>query len=74
MRQSNIAVADIAITERAAPRAGVVSGTAVARNGTHVAVATAANSFVVLDLDGSSGNVAMGARVRVRIQGACAFV
>jgi hypothetical protein len=68
MRQSNMAIADMAITEREAPRGGLVSGTAVARNGTHVAVATAPNNFVVLDLDGSIGNVVVGTRVQVRFE------
>jgi N12 class adenine-specific DNA methylase len=68
MRLSNMAITEMAITERTAPRAGVVAGTAVARNGTHVAVATASNSFVILHLDDSIGNVAVGTRVYVRLE------
>jgi hypothetical protein len=66
MRHSRMAIADMAITERTAPQAGLISGTAVAVNGTHLAVATAANRFMVLELAGSSGNVAVGAGVRIR--------
>ena len=66
MRHSRMAIADMAISERTAPQAGLISGTAVAVNGTHLAVATAANRFMVLELAGSSGNVAVGAGVRIR--------
>jgi hypothetical protein len=66
MRHSRMAIADMAIRERIAPQAGLISGTAVAVNGTHLAVATAGNRFMVLELAGSSGNVAVGAGVRIR--------
>jgi hypothetical protein len=66
MRNSRMAIADMAISERTAPHAGVISGTAVAVNGTHLAVATAANSFMVLELGGRGGGVAVGAGVRIR--------
>jgi hypothetical protein len=61
-----MAIADMAISERTVPNAGIVSGTAVAIDGTRVAVATAGNRFMVLELDGSGGDVAVGADVRIR--------
>jgi hypothetical protein len=66
MRNSGMAIADMAITERTPPNAGVMSGTAVAVNGTRLAVATAANRFMVLELGGSTADVAVGADVRIR--------
>jgi hypothetical protein len=66
MRHSRMAIADMAISERTAPQAGLISGTAVAVNGTHLAVATAGNRFMVLELAGSSGDVAVGTGVRIR--------
>src|SRR5580658_3877231 len=66
MRNSGMAIADMAIIERAPPNAGAISGTAVAINGTRLAVATAANRFMVLELGGSGCDVAVGADVRIR--------
>ena len=66
MRRSKTAIVDMAITERAAPRAGTLSGTAVAQDGTHLAIATAPNSFVVLETAASNGDIDLGARVQVR--------
>src|ERR1039457_691293 len=67
MRHSRMAIADMAITERTAPQAGLISGTAVAVNGTHLAVATAGNRFMVLKLGGSGSDIALGAGVRIRL-------
>ena len=67
MRHSRMAIADMAISERTAPQAGVISGTAVAVNGTHLAVATAGNRFMVLKLGGSGRDIAVGAGVRIRL-------
>jgi len=66
MRQSRMAIADMPITERTRPDTGAVNGTAVAINGTLLAVATAPNSFVVLELDNSPARLAVGADVRIR--------
>jgi hypothetical protein len=66
MRHSKTAIADMAITERTAPQIGLLSGTAVARNDTHMAIATAPNSFVVLEAEPSNGDVELGTRVRIR--------
>ena len=67
MRHSRMALADMAISERSAPEAGVINGTAVAVNGTHLAVATADNRFMVLKLNGSLRDIAVGAGVRIRL-------
>ena len=69
MRYSKTAIADMAITERTAPQVGLLSGTAVARNDTHLAVATAPNSFVVLETAASDGDIELGTRVQVRFSG-----
>ena len=66
MRRSRMAIDDLAISERPGPDNGVVSGTAVAINGTFLAVATAPNRFVILEVGGSGGSVAVGADVRIR--------
>jgi hypothetical protein len=68
MRHSRMAIADMPITERARPDAGVVSVTAVAMNGTLLAIATAPNRFVILEFGGSGGDVAVGADVRMRLR------
>ena len=67
MRQSRMAIAGMAISERTPPQAGVISGTAVAVNSSHVAVATAGNRFMVLKLGASGLDVAVGACVRIRL-------
>ena len=69
MRQSKMTIADMPIRERSPPSAGAVSGMAVACNGTHVAVATASNSFVVLDLGDCTSDIAVGTRVHVGVSG-----
>jgi hypothetical protein len=53
-------------SERTPPNAGVMNGTAVAINGARLAVATAANRFMVLELGGFSCDVKVGADVRIR--------
>jgi hypothetical protein len=73
MRHSRMAIADMAISERPGPDNGVVSGTAVAIDGTFLAVATAPNRFVVLEV-GGSGSVAVGADVRIRFSNGRATV
>jgi hypothetical protein len=56
----------MAITERPAPQIGLLSGTAVAQNDTHLAIATAPNSFVVLETAPANGDIELGTRVHVR--------
>jgi hypothetical protein len=67
MRHSRMAITDMAITERMRPDSGVVSGAAVAINGTLLAVATAPNTFVVLEFDGSLHDLSVGSDVRIRV-------
>jgi hypothetical protein len=66
MRQAKTAIADMAITERTTPQIGMLSGTAVAQNDTHLAMATAPNSFVVLEKAASNGDIELGTRLRIR--------
>lgn len=68
MRESGAAIKDMAVTERKTPDTGTVTGRAVARLDTQVAIATAANSFVVAQLNGSSGRINVGDRITVRMQ------
>ena len=62
------------VTERVRPDTGIVSGTAVAMKGTLLAVATAPNTFVILELDGSSHDVSLGSDVRIRVSRGRAMV
>ena len=68
MRDSGGAIKDMAVTERKPPETGTVTGRAVARLDTQVAIATAANSFVVVGLNGSADAIIVGERVTVRMQ------
>jgi len=68
MRESGGAIKDMAVTERKTPDKGIVTGRAVARLDTQVAIATAANSFVVVQLNGSSGKINVGDRITVKMQ------
>ena len=68
MRRSKTTIADAAITERTAPRIGILRGTMVAQDETHLAIATASNSFVVLETVAPNGDVQLGARVRIRFR------
>ena len=74
MRHSRMAISDMAISERAAPTVGVINGTAVAVNGTHLAVATAGNRFMVLKLGGTRGDIVVGAGVRIRLSQGVAII
>jgi hypothetical protein len=56
MRATGSAIREMPITERPAPQTGSVTGRAVAKNESHVAVATAANTFVIVEA-GSLGRV-----------------
>ena len=60
MRASGTAIREMPILQRAAPAAGPVTGRAVAKDEAHVAVATAANSFVVVDAEGLGRDVQIG--------------
>lgn len=49
MRAAGTAIREMPIIQRVPPHAGSVTGRAVAKDGPHLAVATAANRFVVVD-------------------------
>ena len=49
MRASGTAIREIPITQREPPERGSVSGQTVGKDEAHIAVATAANSFVVVE-------------------------
>ena len=68
MRERGGAMKDMPVTERKAPDTGAITGRAVARADSNLAVSTAANSFVVVQLNGAAGEVAIGERVTIRLQ------
>jgi hypothetical protein len=68
MRESGAAIRDLPIVERKPPEIGTLTGKAVAATDTHVAVATASNSFVILQLQDQAPEVQIGERIVVRIQ------
>lgn len=67
MRGSGTAIRDMAITQRTAPPNGSITGRAVAKEGGFVAIATAANSFVVVGLNGATNDIEVGEKVGVRL-------
>jgi hypothetical protein len=66
MRASDTAIRELPIRERMAPQTGSITGTAVAKGPTHIAVATAANSFVVLASGSLDHDVQIGERLSLR--------
>jgi hypothetical protein len=66
MRASGGAIREMPISERTPPQAGPISGKVVAKNEVHLAVATAANSFVVLDAKPLGRDVQIGERLSLR--------
>ena len=72
MRELGGAIRDVDITQRTPPESGSVVGKAVARVGTEVAIATAANSFVVVQLNGSASEVTIGNKIKISMQGGIA--
>ena len=60
MRATGTAIREMPILQRAAPAAGSLTGRAVAKDGPHLAVATSANRFVVVDSAGWGRNVQIG--------------
>jgi N12 class adenine-specific DNA methylase len=67
MRDSGTAICDMAITQRTAPPNGSITGRAVAKEGGFIAIATAANSFVVVGLNGATNDIEVGEKVGVRL-------
>jgi hypothetical protein len=68
MRQSGAAISELPITERKPPEAGILTGKAVAATESHVAIATASNSFVILQLADPAESVQIGEKIAVRMQ------
>ena len=68
MRTSGTAIREMAITERTPPQAGSVTGRAVAKDESYIAVATAANTFVVVETTSLGGIVQVGERLSLRFR------
>ena len=68
MRDSRMAISDLPIVERKLPISGSVTGKAVAKTDTQIAIATAANSFVILELNGLPASFQIGEKIAVRMQ------
>jgi hypothetical protein len=66
MRVSGTAIREIPITERTPPQTGSITGKAVARDEAHIAVATAANSFFVVEAKPLGRDVQIGERLSLR--------
>ena len=69
MRASGSAIREMPITERSAPQTGSVTGRAVAKDEAHIAVATAANTFVVVEAGSLGRVVQVGERLSLRFRG-----
>jgi hypothetical protein len=69
-----MAISDLPIVERKVPISGSVTGKAVAKTDTQIAIATAANSFVIFELDGLPPSLQVGEKVAVRMQQGCAII
>jgi N12 class adenine-specific DNA methylase len=74
MRTSGTAIREMAITERKPPQAGSVTGRAVANNESHIAVAIAANTFVVVEATSLGRVVQVGERLSLRFREGCASI
>lgn len=66
MCTSGTAIREMPITERRPPQAGSVTGRAVAKYESHIAVATAANTFVVVETTSLGRVVQVGERLSLR--------
>ncbi len=66
MRSSGTAIREMPISERTPPQTGPVTGKAVAKDEVHIAVATAANSFVVVEAMPLGRDVQIGERLSLR--------
>jgi hypothetical protein len=63
MRAAGTAIREMPILQRTLPAAGSVTGCAVAKDGSQVAVATAANRFIVVDTAELGREVQIGDRI-----------
>jgi hypothetical protein len=68
MRTSGTAIREMPIAERTPPQTGPVIGRAVAKDETHVAFATAGNSFFVVASTSLGRDVRIGERLSLRFQ------
>jgi N12 class adenine-specific DNA methylase len=68
MRSAGTAIREMPITERMPPQAGSVTGRAVAKDESHIAVATAANNFVVVEATSLGRAVQVGERLSLRFR------
>jgi len=68
MRTSGTAIREMPIVERTPPQTGAVTGRAVAKDEAHIAVATAANSFFVVEVTALGREVEVGERLSLRFQ------
>ena len=66
MRSSGTVIREMPISERTPPQTGPVTGKAVAKDEVHIAVATAANSFVVVEVMSLGRDVQIGERLSLR--------
>ena len=65
MRASGRAIREMPVLQRTPPPAGLVSGKAVAKDDLHVALATSANRFIVVELGALGRDVQVGERLRL---------
>jgi hypothetical protein len=63
MRATGTAIRELPIVQRTPPTAGSVTGRAVAKDESHLAVATAANRFIVVELTALQRDVQIGERL-----------
>jgi len=66
MRESRMAITDLPIMERRPPTSGALAGKAVAKTETKIAIRTAANSFVILELNGLPTSLQIGEKIAVK--------
>jgi hypothetical protein len=66
MRTSGTAIREMPIAERTPPQTGSIKGRTVAKDGGHIAVATAANRFVVVEAAPLGRDVQIGERLSLR--------
>ncbi len=66
MRGSGTAIREVPISEHVRPQTGSVSGRAVAKDEVHVAIATAPNTFVVVEANSLGRSIQIGQRLALR--------
>jgi hypothetical protein len=66
MRVSGTAIREMPIVQRTPPQAGSVNGRAVAKDESHIAVATAANRFIVVESTALGRDVQVGERLSLQ--------